>query len=195
MATPAQKLKELQTSYRATIKDWLALPPTDAYKKAELIDGVITMSPEANWMHQNIAAVLSIELGKYLQRTRLGKVFPGGNVAISKRDGLIPDVVVFLTEKAAKLGDMTALVFEGAPDIVVEILSPSTGRRDLTTKRALYEQAGVPEYWIVDPRSKTVTLLELHQGMYRERVSVGVGGRLKSPLLPRFSVRVSDLFE
>ena len=82
---------------------------------------------------------------------------------------------------------------EGAPDIVVEILS-SDRRRDLVRKRQVYAEAGVPEYWIFDPRADTATLLELRNGEYAERAVLTAADTVTTPLLPGLAIPLTDVF-
>ena len=82
---------------------------------------------------------------------------------------------------------------EGVPDIVMEILS-SDRRRDLVRKRQVYAEAGVPEYWIFDPRIDTATLLELRNGEYVERAVLTADDTLTTPLLPGLAIPLADVF-
>ena len=113
-------------------------------------------------------------------------------VIISQEAGriLIPDLSIFLRAP----GDESDISAVGSiPDIVIEILS-SNRNRDLVRKRRLYAEAGVPEYWIFDPRNDTVLPLELRGGAYVERGILGVGDTLTTPLLPGLAIPLADLF-
>ena len=102
-----------------------------------------------------------------------------------------PDLVIILAERDDIVGRSRV---EGAPDIVVEILS-SDRARDLVYKRRIYAEAGVKEYWIVDPRYDTVLPLALQDGAYAERPALGVGDTLTTPLLPGLAIPLADLFQ
>lgn len=84
--------------------------------------------------------------------------------------------------------------FEGPPDLVVEVLSPSTIRGDRVTKFWAYEQAGVPEYWIVDPHARLVEVYVLQEGRYALHAQLLAGDQLASPTFPDPALAVSDLF-
>ena len=84
-------------------------------------------------------------------------------------------------------------MIEGAPDIVVEILSTDRSR-DLVRKRQLYAEAGVSEYWIFDPPNDTATLLELHNGEYVQRAVLTADDTLTTPLLPGLAIPLTDVF-
>ena len=96
-----------------------------------------------------------------------------------------------LREHADRIGEQ---VVDGPPDLVVEILSPGTARHDLGPKRAKYEQAGVPEYWIVDPVNKSVEIQVLEGGKYGRHALVRRDEILRSPLLPGLEVPLADVF-
>jgi Uma2 family endonuclease len=84
----------------------------------------------------------------------------------------------------------------GAPDLVVEVLSPSTRRRDLSSKLRLYERSGVAEYWVIDPEEDTVEVYRLDEGGYRleARLSSDEGHTLSSPLFPGWAIALEELF-
>ncbi|MDT7855882.1 Uma2 family endonuclease [Rubrivirga sp. S365] len=102
-----------------------------------------------------------------------------------------PDLV-FVSH--ARDGIVTREGLSGAPDLVAEVLSPSTAYYDLTLKRDVYEARGVSEYWIVDPERKTVAVLAREDGRYRTQADLGATGRAASALLDGFAVEVASLF-
>ena len=101
-----------------------------------------------------------------------------------------PDIVIVLNERRDIVGQSRV---EGAPDIVAEILSTDRNR-DLVRKRQIYAEAGVLEYWPIDPRNDTVTQLELRSGEYVERAVLGPGDVLTTPLLPELAIPLSEIF-
>ena len=111
-------------------------------------------------------------------------------LSLEERVLLAPDLSVVLRERAHIIGDR---MIEGAPDIVVEILS-SDRSRDLVRKRQLYAAAGIPEYWIFDYLNDTATLLELRNGEYVERATLGPSNPLTTPLLPGLAIPLADVF-
>jgi Uma2 family endonuclease len=104
-----------------------------------------------------------------------------------------PDVIFFLAGNAPHSGDKN---FQGVPDLVVEVESPSTRKRDQTIKLDAYREAGVPEYWRVEPRSRAVTVLALNEDRtrYVELGRFGAGGTVRSAVLPGLAILVDGLF-
>lgn len=102
-----------------------------------------------------------------------------------------PDLLLVLKAHADRFGELAIM---GAPDLVVEILSPGTAQRDLGRKRELYERHGVQEYWIVDPESRAIEVLSLADGRYARTGLFRRNQRLSSPLLEGFSVDLAEVF-
>jgi Uma2 family endonuclease len=176
--------------YRLTFADWLEYP--DDGRLYELIDGELFVTPPPNIEHQRISRDLEYVLVGYLRKTRAGEVLdaPVG-VKLGDEDVLEPDLVVVLTENADRIGPQA---IEGAPDLVVEILSPGTARRDLGSKRRKHEEAGVREYWIVDPASRSVEVLTRSQEAFERAGLYRRGEELRSVLLADLTVALDDVF-
>ena len=183
----------LCTGMRMSLDEFLGLGETDGCQ--ELDDGVLRLMPSANPEHQFLQTELIWHLMGYLRQFREppASVFPDLTVVLSRERQRAPepDLVIILAERDGIVGRSR---IEGAPDIVVEILS-SDRARDLVYKRRIYAEAGVPEYWIVDPRYDTVLPLVLQDGAYGERPALGVGDTLTTPLLPGLAIPLADLFQ
>ena len=171
-----------------TVED-LQLLPEGTF--AELIDGEIVLSPAPTRLHQHISRILSFELESHI-RSRGGGVmyFAPIDVHLSREYVFQPDIIYISDERADILGDQVY----GAPDLVIEILSPSTGYYDLTKKRDAYERFGVKEYWIVDPERKRVEILVLEGESYRTDQVISSTGTANSVLLDGLEVDVAPLF-
>ena len=182
----------LRTGMRMSLDEFLARGETDGCQ--ELDDGVLRLMPSANPEHQFLQTELIWHLMSYLRQFREppALLFPDLTVVLSQEQQRAPepDLVIILTERAGIVGRSRV---EGAPDIVVEILS-SDRARDLAYKRRIYAEAGVKEYWIVDPRYDTVLPLALRDGAYPDRPALGVGDMLTTPLLPGLAIPLADLF-
>lgn len=173
-----------------SVRDFDALPEGTL---AQLIDGEIVMSPSPNVLHQHIVSTLGRMLGNFVEKHELGVVLVAPiDVRFSESLTLQPDVLFVARERRGLLGEHR---IEGAPDLVAEVLSPSTAYYDLTKKREIYEHAGVAEYWIVDPGRRTAEVLALGEGVYRSAALARGAGRVASALLAGFEVELSALFE
>ena len=172
-----------------TYEDLLRLP--DDGKRYEIIDGELYEMTAPGSDHagvvMNIIAVMHpivTSLGARIFTAPLDVFFPGANP-------VQPDVLVLLPER---LDLISKRGIEGAPDLVVEVLSPSDPGRDRVRKRALYARAGVREYWIVSPEAAIVEVLALHEGEYRTHVRAGGDEPVASTVLPELSFPASRVF-
>jgi Uma2 family endonuclease len=148
---------------RWTYADYAALP--DDGNRYEIIAGVLYMTPAPGTGHQSISARVVTFLVTHVEFAGLGRVFAAPvDVELTPDTVVQPDIVVVLS---ASLHRITPSRIIGAPDLVVEILSPGTAGYDRREKQDAYARAGVGEYWIVDPGAQTVELLTLDQGRYR----------------------------
>jgi Uma2 family endonuclease len=148
----------------ALTEDDLASMPDDGHRY-ELLDGTLLVTPAPNEGHQTCVISLVVLLRGARQPSQKVLVAPF-EVRLSRVTVLEPDLLV------ADKANMTPTRLEGAPLLAVEVLSPSTRRIDLGTKRLAYEAAGVPAYWLVDPEVPSLTVLELDAGRYVERATV-----------------------
>ena len=148
---------------KLTYEDYLQFPEDG--RRHEIIDGdhYVTAAPFV--YHQRVSRNLMVNLHRHFDQTGLGEVLHAPvAVALSQSDVVEPDLVVVLAEHASRVRRERV---EGAPDLVVEILSPSTAYRDRGLKFDLYQKAGVNEYWIVDPERKVVQQYVLTDGVFR----------------------------
>ena len=176
-------------AYRLTYTDWLGFP--DDGRAYELLKGELIVTPPPSIGHQRVSRELEFRLLQYLQSTGAGEILdaPVG-VRLSDTDVLEPDLVVVLREHASRIGTQ---VIEGAPDLVVEILSPGSAARDLGVKRQAYEVAGVAEYWIVDPVNRSIEVLALEQGAYVRHGVYSVADAMTSRVLGGFGMSVGEV--
>ena len=186
--------KPIATGTRLTIAEFLDLPDTELREKMELDDGELYIMPRPRSVHQFLAVYLFLHIANYIDSFAdpPASVFVDQITILSRepRRVLAPDLAVTL---AGNPYQIVGGYFEGVPDIVVEVLS-SDRRRDLVRKRQLYAEAGVREYWIVDPRNDTITLLELRDEEYAERAVLTASDTLTTPLLPGLSIPLADVF-
>lgn len=143
-----------------TFEDWLSW---DEGVRAEIMDGALVMMAPPSQKHQEIMGEIFRQLATFL-KGKSCKVFPapfGVRLAQDEHTALEPDIVVVCDRKK-----LDGKVCNGAPDMVVEVSSPSTARHDRLVKYHKYLHAGVREYWIVDPDTKTVQVFLLEGGKY-----------------------------
>ena len=168
----------------------MALP--DDGKRYEVLCGVLYMAPSPDKWHQKTAGGIFYHLYTAIQLTGLGEVYVAPfDVILSPKTTVQPDVLVVLKEhldRASKEG-----VF-GAPDLVVEIASPSTARLDLSKKYGAYAAAGVPEYWVVTPDAHTVELFVLKDGVYNSLGIYSGPAVLPTQIVPDWNVKVEQFF-
>jgi Uma2 family endonuclease len=157
----------------------------------ELWDGEIIMSPTPSFFHQEIVDRFHDCPKAHDRKSRLGKtaVAPLDMVLTNTR-ATRPDVVFISNERLGIIKERLM----GAADLVAEIISPTSRRRDRIDKRDLYEQHGVKEYWLIDPEAATVEVWHLTRGEFQLLGRWHVGQTAKSRLLKGFRVNVSDLF-
>ncbi len=180
-------------STKLTYEDYLLFP--DDGKRHELIQGDHYMTPAPSTKHQRVSRNLVTALWTCVHQRRLGEVFNAPcDVILSDEDVVQPDILFVSTAKAAIVTEDNV---KGSPDLVVEIVSDATRKRDEVTKRKLYERFGVQEYWIVDPELKTVKVLRLSGQQYVRTAELSTEARdiLTTPLLPGFSLPLVELFD
>lgn len=176
-----------------TYDDYRSLPESET-KRYELLEGELVMVPSPTTYHQLILHRLQLALGNFVYRNRLGEVLgPPCDVVLSEGTVLQPDLLFVSNDRASII---TTQNIRGAPDLVVEVLSPSTAERDRIYKRSLYARYGVRECWIVSPEEKTIEVMELSREgpsrfeIYRELEKQS----LQSLVLPGLSIPLADIF-
>ena len=180
------------TQARLTYQDYFDLPESDG--RYELIDGELYMAPTPIPEHQDFLAELFTMIRAFVREHRLGRVyFAPLAVALSEYVVLQPDMMFISNERLEiiKWGHYV----QGAPDLVVEVLSPSTTRHDRTVKRELYARYGVREYWIADVIGRTVEVNVYEGDKFTAAGIYGEGETFESPLLPGLMVDISGVFE
>jgi Uma2 family endonuclease len=186
---PPEKLPE---QGQWTYDDWVRLPD-DGYRY-EILDGVLYMAPPPSIdEHQTPAFNLTLAFGNFITQRDAGRLFfaPAGVRLPGQPVPVQPDIF-FVAQ--ARRHIIRQQYCEGAPDLVIEILSPSNWNYDRRDKFEAYQAAGVREYWIVDPRARTVEVYVLEDGLYLLTGKWGAGERAKSQVLNEFEIAVDDIF-
>ncbi len=179
----------LNIGTKLTYADYLRTSDDERY---ELLNGELVMPPAPLTGHQMISMALASRLYLYVNERGLGTVVAAPtDVVLSDTDVVQPDVL-FVSSQRSQI--VTRENVRGAPDLVVEILSPATAERDQTVKLGLYAQHGVIEYWIVDPDAKTIRVLLRGEGRFGVDGIYGEGDTLRSPTLTGFSSDLDAIF-
>ena len=133
----------------------------------EIIEGVKFMAPSPGFGHVNVTANLIKIIGSYASINKLGMAF-ADNFDVHFPDGSLfrPDFIFVSAEKAKVLFENKNMTLHGVPDMVAEIFSKSTMKRDVGVKKDVYERNGVREYWIIDPWRETIEVYLLRDGKY-----------------------------
>ena len=181
------------TSTLLTYEDLVNMPADG--KRYEIIDGELYVNAAPAPNHQQIVFNLVLELGLYRREHGGIKVLPSPiDVLLELHSVVEPDIIILKTDRLPLVGSKNV---QGAPDLVIEVLSPSNRRMDEMTKRKLYERTGVDEYWIVDPELEAV---KIHRraatGSYEKvaEITVETGGVLTTPLLPGLAIDINLVF-
>ena len=188
-----EKMKANPARVKLTYDDFLLFP--DDGKRHELIDGEHYVTPSPNIRHQTILGNLYFLIRTWLEQHPVGRAFMAPlDVVFTQFDVVEPDLLFVSKIRAADI--LTAKHVTGAPDIVVEIGSPSTRKRDETIKRRLYERTGVSEYWVIDPDLDVVRVYRNRDGRFDRPVELraDAGDVLTSPHLDGLEMPVGRIF-
>ncbi|MDA1052526.1 MAG: Uma2 family endonuclease [Planctomycetota bacterium] len=136
----------------------------DDGRRHEIIEGDHYVNPAPNTSHQRVSSRIHFQLFDQIEEPERGEVFAAPtDLQLTNHDIVQPDLIVIMRERRLII---TPTKIKGTPDLIVEILSPSTEKNDCVLKKGLYERLGVPEYWIVDPDEHTVEQFVLRDGEY-----------------------------
>jgi Uma2 family endonuclease len=178
---------------KLTYDDFLLFP--DDGKRHELIDGEHYVTPSPNTKHQAVLGSLHLLVAGWLEQHPIGQVFLAPfDVVFTRFDVVEPDLLYMSNERAAEI--LTAKNVQGVPELVVEIGSPSTRKRDETIKKRLYERSGVSDYWTLDPELDAIRVYRLDGGRFARalELSAEAGDLLTTPLLPGLEMPLSRVF-
>jgi Uma2 family endonuclease len=169
-------------------EDYARLP--DDGKRYEILDGELYVTASPSPFHQRLSKRLQRRLEDYFEVRGLGEVFNAPtDLILAQHDIVVPDLVI-----VAEPGQLSSRAIEGAPLLVVEILSPSTRRRDRGIKMRRYAALGVPHYWIVDPDAQTIECWRLEGSEYRLVTQASVPNVLRHPDWPDLAVDLATLW-
>ena len=177
------------TTPRLTYQDYANLEGDERY---ELLDGELILVASPNRDHQTVSLRLASRMLSFVDENGLGWVFEAPfDVLFTDTDVVQPDIMFISREREHIL---TRANVQGAPDLIVEILSPSSSTRDWRAKRGLYAAHGVREYWIVDPANRIVSVLLLQDGVLEIEQTLTEDDTATSAVLDGFSVSLDSIF-
>lgn len=173
-----------------TARDYFQLPEGAPY---QLIGGKLVMSPAPKPQHQRIVRRLFLRLHRWVADRNLGEVFFAPiDVRFGETEVYQPDLIFVSRER---LGIVKEEYVDGAPDLVVEVLSPSSAYYDLRAKKKVYEQSGVKEYWIVDPMEGVIEVYRNKGAEFELVEQARKGGKIRSHLLSGLEIDPVEIFE
>ena len=186
--TPARPL-----GVKLTYDDFVLFP--DDGQRHELIDGEHYLTPSPSRKHQRVLGNLHLSIGGWLEEHVVGQVYLSPfDVVFTRFDVVEPDLLYMSNGRAAEI--LTHANVQGTPELVVEIGSPSTRKRDETLKRRLYEREGVNEYWFVDPEVDVVRVYRREGDGFGRPTELRLDARdvLTTPLLPGLELPLERVF-
>ncbi len=174
-----------------TFGDYKTFPDNDGIRK-EIIEGELFMTPAPSTKHQRILGKLFILLSNFVEENNLGEIFLAPyDIVFSDINIMQPDII-FITKVNFKI--ITELNVQGTPDLLIEILSPSTKVNDRLFKKQVYEKFGVKEYWIVDPEKESVEIWELKNKKFQLALKAGKKQMIKSQVLSELTIELTKIF-
>lgn len=174
-----------------TYQDYLRMP--EDHNRREILGGDLYVTPAPSPLHQRAVVNLIVVLEAYLSRHPSGKLYTSPiDVVLSDIDVVQPDLAFVTT---ARLHIVTSTAIQGPPDLVVEVLSPSTSGVDRGRKMQTYARFGVREYWIADPDSRSIEVFGLQGGAYRSLPPPGIRPELGSELFPDLTFDLQSLWD
>jgi len=172
-----------------TYEDYRKLPEGAPY---QLIGGMLIMTPAPSTHHQIISMKLEVKLASFVMERDLGLVLDAPlDVYFEESETYQPDLVFIARER---LSIIEPDKINGAPDLVIEILSPGTAYYDLRKKFKVYEKHGVREYWVVDPEEQSVEIYALLEGRFTLGQKVEKQGTVSSAVIEGFTMQVESIF-
>ena len=175
-----------------TYADFLKLP--DDGKRYEIIDGELYVSPAPSTKHQRTTLRLSMAVDSHVRPRRLGEVFIAPYDVVLANDAIVEPDIVYVNRARRRI--VTDANVQGPPDLVVEVISPSSTKRDQETKRDLYAKYGVRFYWLAHPIEEWVRAYELGaDGFYELVAEAHKDEPFSAPPFPDLTIQLSELWD
>lgn len=173
-----------------TYNDYLLI---EDEKRYEVMKGELIMVPAPFTIHQRISENLGFIISKYVREKNLGSVFHAPTDVVFADDVVVQPDILYVSNNRRDIIKEAAII--GSPDLVIEIVSPSSASYDTIEKREVYEKYGVKEYWLVFPQEKAVEVLTIEKGIYKEFCKARKTGIVKSNIIEGLIVEIKEVFE
>ena len=177
----------MQVKTKLTAEEFFKLYPEES--RIELIEGEVYEMPAPSFLHQEVLFRLAIKVRNFCEHKQVGIVVIAPIDVVFSRDTVLQPDIVYVSD-LSKVKDR----IYGVPDLVVEVSSPSTLKRDITDKMKIYEKCGVKEYWVVFPSEKTILVYQLTENGYELFSSAIEKGKVCSKILEGFEVNLEEVF-
>ena len=163
----------------------------DDNQRHEIFDGNLLMAPAPDTWHQSWLNDINLFLSQFVKRQKLGRIFIAPiDVVLDPENTVQPDIVFVSADNA---GIIQRRAIFGTPDLLIELISPSSVRRDRYDKKELYARFGVKEYWIGDPANKSLEILTLKEGRYELYCAAETQGKLNSLVLAGLEFDLTEI--
>jgi Uma2 family endonuclease len=173
-----------------TYEDYVLLPNDG--KRYEILEGELSVTPAPSTKHQTASVNLLVLLSQYIKQRDLGKLFHAPIDLILESTSVLQPDLLFVSKARQQI--ITERAIEGAPDLVVEILSPTTSRTDRVTKAQIYSRHSVPAYWIVDTEREAIEIYRLEADGYRLTVTLQGKTPTAAPPFTELKIAARDVF-
>jgi len=190
MDTQTAELSTKSTPDRYTYKDYLLI---DDDKRYEILRGGLIMVPAPFTIHQRLLRNIEDILWNFVKEKKLGEVLVAPTDVVLSEDIVVQPDILFISKEGLDIIKEAAIM--GSPDLIVEIISPSSASYDTVEKRDIYEEYGVKEYWLVFPQEKAIEVLALEDGVYRELCKGRKTGVVRSKIIVGLEVDLKEVFE
>src|SRR4030067_622746 len=190
------RVKESSVAYQKkkkiyTYQDYLELP--DDRNRYEILEGELVMTPSPITVHQRVSRKIEVQLDHFVEENKLGEVFNAPCDTILSEDNIVQPDLLFIANENKKI--ITEKNSQGAPDLLIEILSPTTAYHDLIEKKGIYQNFGVKEYWIVDPKRRWIEVYVLQEGRYQLFQRTEKSETVQSKIIEGLEIPLARIFE
>ncbi len=172
-----------------TYQDYLKTPDDERY---ELIEGELLMTPSPITEHQRISRKLTVQLSIYVDKYNLGEIFVAPYDVYFDNENVVQPDILFISKDRLNIIDEKNI--QGAPDLLIEIISESNAYRDLVQKKKLYAKFGVKEYWIVIPGEELIEIYTINEKIYTLYKTYTKNDTLVSPCLKDLQIELQKIF-